>query len=272
MRKVYKGQSILQAMDNLSQLVDRIQRSAGYEVFCHAIGRRDLNDFGDDRSYIRAVHNIRNPVARVSSPLRDDIVRDVCHEHTYSGDFNVVSYGILATRGLVEREENVPVVSLVRRSGLFGRFLPKTKGKTGETVRRRIRREGYTHVSLNKIVETDDTSPAYFTRLTIPAEILDSAGRHGLYPSISIVSNKALSAKIVQYLKDAPKDYNVLLEATLKDQPNVTEGIIRKVKPVSTIFFVDRESVDSGKLRELYGHSEWEKAYFEKVAERKVVF
>ena len=77
MRKVYKGQSILQAMDNLSQLVDRIQRSAGYEVFCHAIGRRDLNDFGDDRSYIRAVHNIRNPVARVSSPLRDDIVRDV---------------------------------------------------------------------------------------------------------------------------------------------------------------------------------------------------
>ncbi len=259
-------------MEKLSQLVDRIQRSAGYEVFCHAIGRGDLNDFGDDHSYIRAVHNIRNPVARVSSPLRDDIVRDVCHEHTYSGDFNVVSYGILVTRGLVEREENVPVVGLVRRSGLFGCFLPKIKGKTGETVRRRVRRERYTHVPLNEIVETDDTSPAYFTRLTIPAEILDSAGRHGLYPSISIVSDESLSKEIVQYLKDAPRDYNTLLEVILRDQPNLTEGIIRKVKPVSTIFFVDRENVDSGKLRELYGHSELEKAYFERVAERKVVF
>ena len=211
-------------------------------------------------------------MARYSSPIRDDIIRDVCHEHTCYGDFNVVSHGILATEGLVEREEDVPIICFVRKPGLFGRFLPKIEGETGETVRRRVKRDGWTHVPLNELVETDDASLAYFTRLTIPAEIRDSSGRLGLYPSLSIILNQTLSEAIVQYLKDSPQDYNRLLEATLKDQLKVTEGIIKKIKPISTIFFVDRERVDSGKLRDLYGHPELEKEYFEKVADYKAVF
>ena len=43
-----KVEPILYIMDQLSQLVDKIQESAGYEVFQHAMGRGDLNDFGDE--------------------------------------------------------------------------------------------------------------------------------------------------------------------------------------------------------------------------------
>lgn len=260
-------------MNGLSKLVDKIQKSTGYEVFHHAIGRGDLNDFGDERSYIMAVHNIRNPAAKVGSPISTTLNIIVSHEHTAIDNlYNVVSYGQFPTEQKVEREEDVPVVGLVRRPGLFGLFLPKIERETGETERRLVTRYVWQTAPLSELVKTDDRSPAYFTRLTIPARIPDEGGRSGMYPSLTIISNQELCEGIIQHLQDSPQDYIPLLRAILKDQPKVRKGIIDRIEPTDTTYFVQRGKVNVGRLQELYGESKRERAYFEKVAVHKAVF
>lgn len=260
-------------MNQLSQLVDKIQGSGGYEVFHHAMGRGDLNDFGDERSYIRAVHNIRNPVAKVGSPISTTLNLIVSHKHTAIGGlYNVVSYGQFPMEQEVERKENVPVVGLVRRPGLFGLFLPKIERETGETECRLVKRYVWQTAPLSELVRTDDISPAYFTRLTIPARIPDEGGRGGMCPSLTIISNQELCEGIIQHLQNSPQDYIPLLRTILKDQPKVTKGIIEKMEPTDTTYFVQGGKVNVGRLHDLYGESKRERAYFEKVAVHKAVF
>lgn len=81
----------------LQQIVDRIMRNGGWELYHHATGRDDLNDMGTNDCYVRAHHNVRNQ--RMTDGLGSYIKILTDAEYCSSGkpteDAEVVMYGKL---------------------------------------------------------------------------------------------------------------------------------------------------------------------------------
>jgi len=222
----------------MESLIERVKKEAGIEVYFPAQGRSDLNDWhnphNDDSNYVRAVHNLRNPLCN-SYPTFG--LHSEPKEADSGSDF--VSYGALSYKKTIKKE--VPCFEKVSQKkpgllGLLGMIETRTK-KIIETVDETVT----VNLLVKDYVLSDCSEKAYFVRMTLNAKVEDKFGRVASdYPALTVVGTKNLVDEIVSCLKSNPLNYLSFIRALVPVDkfPNVNNGIFEKAKPGKDIVFI----------------------------------
>ncbi|MBT7902229.1 hypothetical protein HN587_00045 [Candidatus Woesearchaeota archaeon] len=245
---------------NLSELVEKIRKEAGFEVSVHARGRTDLNDWDADlftRSKPRyhqtkAVYNrkIREryifSLEAVNGAIGGHISRD-------QRELNVVAYGKLprATKKIVEEEtQGYHITKYVEA---FGRILLSYQ-KYIKPVKNSVERTFYEGVQkLCDVIKTESTVDAHYVQLTIPAKIREGfhdAGFAGV-PVIAFFGTQELTQEIVKYLANNPGQYNEFIEQILPEEkfPKVYGGIVKKMNSNDKLVFLNTDEFNQDNPR-----------------------
>ncbi len=238
----------------LQQLASDLRREGGFEVFHWAGNRQDITDYKpeglvDVDTYVRAVHNLRNPARLEHSKFHPYIelvfgygVRDTDKPPTDS-----FGYGVL--RKWIEREFEVKV----RKKGLLGLFGLECMQKRSEYV--------LSEMPLGDVLKetTYPAREAHFMALRIGAIVADSVGRCGGRPRLTVVSHKDLIQETVEYLRSNPDDYLALIKSLLprEEFPKVNQGILDVAHSGQILIALNTELA---KLKPdgMWGHAECE--------------
>jgi hypothetical protein len=265
-------------MSELSDLGERVLREAGFEVFVHAMGRPDLNDY-DKREdcYIRALHNLERAKPFYESLLFDSIgsgvnfnhvfpqipaeyqinpkVRNAQTSHTANkkGNPRQIYYWLLFDNVWEERYdtgEKTKGTIEVPRDGFWG--------KLGFTKIQEIKlpvmkhRNVYTPANIGGVLGTSADEPAYVVKFPIDKEIRDSAGRSTNDPDISVFAGKTLADDLITYALRNPQDYYDLVRSFMPEArfPNVRQGILSP--PMKTNPSMDGKNYNGVEACDLY--------------------
>lgn len=222
---------------SLKDLIERIEKEAGIEVYAHAVGRPDLNDWlPDESNYIRAQRNLRNPKPDCYSkiPIHTGHYDSNKERYPKPYEFDFVLYGSIIDEKTISEEVEV-------KEGMLGLIGLKKSKEVTRTI--------YEPRALSEVINTDNQNPAYFVSMTIRTDISDELGRPCQYPWVSIVGDKNLISDIVEYLMANPKEYVNFIQNVLpeKEFPIVNKQMVSKIKPSESILFVDVDKIDKNR-------------------------
>jgi hypothetical protein len=224
------------------EIADKVLREAGFEVFVHAAGREDLNDWHPEKlnNYVRAVHLLRHPSTSFTDSF-PGIYAAIGGYACENPQFNVVAYGLLPKEVTVQREVGKKRWEKRKKSGLSGLFGGEEDVLVPYTsVESVIEYQGKQRLS--DLVETQDTSDAHFAELSIRARIEDRPSRRvGKFPVLNIIGSRNLIQEVVGYLSCNPKLYDEFIKSLLSKErfPRVNSGIVAKTRPAEAIVFLD---------------------------------
>ncbi|MBU1019875.1 MAG: hypothetical protein KJ847_01565 [Firmicutes bacterium] len=238
----------------LPDLIERIRKEAGFEVYIWAADRYDLNDWPEQQNesqdnYTRAVSNLINlnpGKSNFDSFINSTTCEAIGGFAGFDNDFNVVAYGLFPRMGYFEEEELTERYVEKKKKGFAG-FLGFKEWVPVEGIEKITKLKCYGSIPLSKIVSSQDDGDAYFVRLTIKSDILDAPGRRMItYPSLTIIGSQDLVKTIVEYLENNPEEYMEFIKSALpaEEFPNVNKGIIDISQPFDRLVFLDANKID----------------------------
>ncbi|MEK6841707.1 MAG: hypothetical protein AABX91_00970 [Nanoarchaeota archaeon] len=241
-------------MTNLKDLVKRIHKEAGMEVYAHGLGRFDLNDYmPQDDNYRRAVHNLRNPEPGFMS-LFPGVEASIGGNIGKREGCGLLIYGVLPG----EEKILIPRFILETRSkkGLVGFFGATEEVKIPITPEEKVVYRGTQ--PLSKLVKNDNQSEAFFALMTIGTDIEDSIGRGTpSYPQLTMLSSRELISDLISYIEKNPGDYNRFLDTVLTQDrfPKVNRGIVSLARQNHSVMTLNLGNYKNGspKLVSPYG-------------------
>ena len=238
----------------LISLVETIRREAGFIVYAHAGGRGELNDIPAGarlsehwgyQFYTRCFYGIKlqkgdwsytgDQIEIATNKAFGDIPGKGLVVPNYHDDFDVVTFGVLP----VCRQVSYIATESVRKSFWKAGFIRKKEGK-------QYRDSKLVYgAPLNEFIESKENSPVCYVRFTIRAKILDSGGRGGAWPSLTIVCDNSLKERIITY-NLYPKLYDTFIDLLVDKNnfPNVNKGILDKREaPGDKIIFFETDKM-----------------------------
>jgi len=226
-------------MVQLTKLIDKIKKEAGFEVDVLACDRKDLNDWRseDSSNYTRAIHNLRNPTPMSYSD--NEVKNAIGGTNDHKTDFEVVAYGLLPSA----KEYVTAFRTTFIKTNSWGEA-NKAAVKVAYTTSEEDAYKG--SQELSQVINTDSKDKAHFVKLTIRADIFDGYGRGPMPPVLTIIGDHKLSSEIVEYLENNPQDYMKFIKLVLPQNqfPRVNNGIIAKAEPAKSIVFLDADKMD----------------------------
>jgi len=232
-------------MDQLTELVSRIEKEAGFELYLFASALRlsqEINDFGSSQNtYARAIHNLVEPDTGLRTKIESAVHVSVGGRLGDSdlSNLEIVAYGLLPKKVQKTVKQNQWVTQ--KSSKLWG-----LAGKLGfeKTCYQPVDVSATFYEGsqpLSDVVKVNNDNQAHYVTLTIAANSLAVTGQR---PTLTIVADKELATQIVTYLSENPNHYYDFIRAVLPKEkfPN-SNKILDRIEPATRIGFLDSDSL-----------------------------